>query len=139
MKNKYTTSLLIAITIIVATGQVLKAQSKKDHWRYHHVVKGLKMSKQLESKFSPAFYAYLKEWHAARDIYNDLKDKYRAQIDKRQLTPAQAQELLDNHWKSEEEEIKVKRKYTQVFSQIVKKPYVYYIFQLANDKVPKNL
>ncbi len=139
MKYRHAATFFIAVALLAATGQTVTAQSKKDHWRYRHVSKELKMSKQLQQKFSVAFYAYLKEWHTAKDIYDNVKDKYKAQIDKRQLTPAQAQELLESHWKSEEEETKVKRKYTQVFSQIIKKPYVYYIFKLANDKAPKNI
>ena len=139
MKPQHILKTCIAALLLSAVTQTTTAQSKKDNWRYRHVVKELKIGKQLEKKFSPVFYAYLKEWHTAKDIYDNLKDKYRTQIDKRQLTPEQAQELLESHWKSEEQEVKVKRKYTQLFGQVVKKPYVYYIFKLANDKVPKNI
>ena len=131
----YRTTLLLLLCFF--TVYSLRAQSDKDRWRCRHVVRGLKMSKALEEKFTPVFYAYLKELHEAKDIYDDVKDRYRNAIDKRQLTPTQAQELLDSHWKSDEQEVKVRKKYTLLFSQIVKKPYVYYIFQLANDKVPK--
>ena len=110
------------------------AQTSKDRWRCQHVVKGIKMSSDLQTRFNPVFYAYLKEMHQAGDIYDNLKEKYQTQIDKRQLTNEQAQQLMDAHWTSDAKQVQIKQKYTDLFCKIIKAPYVYEVFRLANDK-----
>src|SRR5574344_1540361 len=119
---------LMAI-LFLSFSNVSLAQSAKDRWRCQHVVKGLKLSKELSAKFSPVFYAYLKELHQAGDVYDNLKDKYKTQINKRQLSVEQAQQLLNAHWDSDEKQVQVRQKYTQLFGKILKMNYVFYTFK----------
>jgi len=136
MIKKTLEKVFVAI-LFISLSNVSFAQSTKDRWRCQHVVKGLKMSKELSEKFSPLFYAYLKELRQAGDLYDNMKDKYKAEIDKRQLTVEQAQQLLDAHWDSDAKQVQVRQKYTQLFSKVIKLPYVYYTFKLSNDKAQK--
>ncbi|MDD4759527.1 MAG: hypothetical protein WCR53_00760 [Bacteroidaceae bacterium] len=135
IKNIFKTAFVVILFLSLSS--VAFAQSTKDRWRCQHVVKGLKLDKELSAKFSPVFYAYLKDLHQAGDLYDNMKDKYKTQIDKHQLTLEQAQQLLDAHWNSDAKQVQVKQKYTQLFSKIIKLPYVYYAFKLSNDKAPK--
>ncbi len=113
----------------------VQAQSEKDTWKLKHIVKTMKMNHNLSVHFTPVFYAYMKELHAAKDIYDNVKKRYKNNIDHHKLTPQQGKELLEAHWKSDEAVVQVRKKYTQQFSTMLSPEHVYRVFTLANDKM----
>lgn len=116
---------------------LLSAQSEKDKERFAYVCTQMGLTKELKAKVQPVFYAYMKELHAAKDIYNDLKDKHLTPIHKKKLTAEQAKALNAARWRSDEEVLKVRRAYTQKFSAILTPQQVYYLFTYANDSKSK--
>ena len=96
--------LLIAVGCLLCTNGT-QAQTSKEKVRHNYVVKQLKLDKTIVGKFSPQFYAYLKELKAAKDIYDKPKDQLRSQIDANKLTEAQAKMLIDAHWKADAKEL----------------------------------
>ena len=113
------------------------AQSDKDRERFAYVATQMHLTKEVKAKLQPMFYAYMKELHAAKDIYNDLKDKNLTAIRKQKITADQARQLNAARWRSDEEVLKVRRAYTQKFSTLLSPQQVYYLFSLANDSKSK--
>ena len=133
------TKCCILFLLVAFSSVQPKAQTTKDKWRLAHVVKNMKMDKPSAEKLTPLFFAYLKELHEAKDIYDIIKKKYKKEIDNHQLTEAQAHELLHAHWRSEAQEVRVKLKYTTEFRQVLSEPEIFFLFRLANDKAPSRL
>lgn len=113
------------------------AQSDKDRERFAYVTTQMKLPKDLKAKLQPIFYAYMKELHAAKDIYNDLKDKNLTAIRKQKITAEQAKQLNAARWRSDEEVLKVRRAYSQKFAAVLSPQQVYYVFSFANDSKSK--
>ncbi len=113
------------------------AQSDKDRERFAYVTTQMKLPKDLKAKLQPIFYAYMKELHAAKDIYNDLKDKNLTAIRKQKITAEQAKQLNAARWRSDEEVLKVRRAYSQKFAAVLSPQQVYYLFSFANDSKSK--
>ena len=113
------------------------AQSDKDRERFAYVTTQMKLPKDLKAKLQPIFYAYMKELHAAKDIYNDLKDKNLTAIRKQKITAEQAKQLNTARWRSDEEVLKVRRAYSQKFAAVLSPQQVYYLFSFANDSKSK--
>ena len=88
-------------------------------------------------KFGPVLKSYLTDKKEAEDIYDDVKDKYKAAEKAGTLTDAQATELLNAKFESAEKELAVKKKYLAEFRKILKPKKVYYAFDLASDKMSK--
>ena len=113
------------------------AQSDKDRERFAYVTTQMKLPKDLKAKLQPIFYAYMKELHAAKDIYNDLKDNNLTAIRKQKITAEQAKQLNAARWRSDEEVLKVRRAYSQKFAAVLSPQQVYYLFSFANDSKSK--
>ena len=113
------------------------AQSDKDRERFAYVTTQMKLPKDLKAKLQPIFYADMKELHAAKDIYNDLKDKNLTAIRKQKITAEQAKQLNAARWRSDEEVLKVRRAYSQKFAAVLSPQQVYYLFSFANDSKSK--
>lgn len=113
------------------------AQSDKDRERFAYVTTQMKLPKDLKAKLQPIFYAYMKELHAAKDIYNDLKDKNLTAIRKQKITAELAKQLNAARWRSDEEVLKVRRAYSQKFAAVLSPQQVYYLFSFANDSKSK--
>ncbi len=113
------------------------AQSDKDRERFAYVTTQMKLPKDLKAKLQPIFYAYMKELHAAKDIYNDMKDKNLTAIRKQKITAEQAKQLNAARWRSDEEVLKVRRAYSQKFAAVLSPQQVYYLFSFANDSKSK--
>ncbi len=126
--------LLIAVGCLLCTNGT-QAQTSKEKVRHNYVVRQLKLDKTIVGKFSPQFYAYLKELKAAKDIYDKPKDQLRSQIDANKLTEAQAKMLIDAHWKADAKELEVKKKYTPIFVGVLGQQKTYQMFRFANDKL----
>ena len=113
------------------------AQSDKDRERFAYVTTQMKLPKDLKAKLQPIFYAYMKELHAAKDIYNDMKDKNLTAIRKQKITAELAKQLNAARWRSDEEVLKVRRAYSQKFAAVLSPQQVYYLFSFANDSKSK--
>lgn len=118
---------------MMATGP-LKAETTKEQQRCAYVMKQMKMAREGRTKFAPVFMAYQKELKAAKAGYNGLKDRLRSSIKGNRLTDAQARQLLDAHWASDEKELEVKRRYTNTFIRMVGAKAAFNVFRFANDK-----
>ncbi|MBQ7742220.1 MAG: hypothetical protein IJT90_04785 [Bacteroidaceae bacterium] len=127
----------LALLVVALIPMLMSAQSDKDRERFAYVSSQMGLTKELKAKVQPVFYAYMKELHAAKDIYNDLKDKYLTPIHKKKITAEQAKALNAARWRSDEEVLKVRRAYTQKFSAILTPQQVYYLFTYANDSKSK--
>ena len=128
---------LLALIAVALMPALMSAQSDKDRERFAYVCNQMNLPKELKSKVQPVFYAYMKELHAAKDIYNDLKDKYLTPIRKQKITAEQAKALNAARWRSDEKVLEVRRAYTQKFSAILTPQQVYYLFSYANDSKSK--
>ena len=127
----------LALLVVALIPMLMSAQSDKDRELFAYVSSQMGLTKELKAKVQPVFYAYMKELHAAKDIYNDLKDKYLTPIHKKKITAEQAKALNAARWRSDEEVLKVRRAYTQKFSAILTPQQVYYLFTYANDSKSK--
>ncbi|MBR1917933.1 MAG: hypothetical protein IJ832_08910 [Bacteroidaceae bacterium] len=128
---------VLLITAIILMPVLCSAQSDKDRERFAYVTTQMKLPKDLKAKLQPIFYAYMKELHAAKDIYNDLKDKNLTAIRKQKITAEQAKQLNTARWRSDEEVLKVRRAYSQKFAAVLSPQQVYYLFSFANDSKSK--
>ena len=128
--------VLLTIAIILMP-VICSAQSDKDRERFAYVSAQMKLTKEVEAKLQPVFYAYMKELHAAKDIYNDLKDKNLTAIRKQKISAELAKQLNAARWRSDEEVLKVRRAYTQKFATVLSPQQVYYVFSFANDSKSK--
>ena len=128
--------VLLTIAIILMP-VICSAQSDKDRERFAYVSAQMKLTKEVKAKLQPVFYAYMKELHAAKDIYNDLKDKNLTAIRKQKISVELAKQLNAARWRSDEEVLKVRRAYTQKFATVLSPQQVYYVFSFANDSKSK--
>ena len=128
--------VLLTIAIILMP-VICSAQSDKDRERFAYVSAQMKLTKEVKAKLQPVFYAYMKELHAAKDIYNDLKDKNLTAIRKQKISAELAKQLNAARWRSDEEVLKVRRAYTQKFAAVLSPQQVYYVFSFANDSKSK--
>lgn len=128
---------VLLITAIILMPVLCSAQSDKDRERFAYVTTQMKLPKDLKAKLQPIFYAYMKELHAAKDIYNDLKDKNLTAIRKQKITAELAKQLNAARWRSDEEVLKVRRAYSQKFAAVLSPQQVYYLFSFANDSKSK--
>ena len=128
---------LLLITAIIMMPALCSAQTDKDRERFAYVCTQMNITKELKSKLQPMFYAYMKELHVAKDIYDNLKDKNLTAIRKQRLTAEQAKQLNAARWRSDEEVLKVRRAYTQKFATILTPQQVYHLFSFANDSKSK--
>lgn len=125
-----TTALLFGVAISAA------AQSKTEK-RYDYTIKNLRLDKKTEAAFGPILKAYLNERKAAGDIYDDVKDKYKAAEKAGTLTDSQAKQLFEAKLESETKELAAKKKYYPEFLKVLKPKKVWYAFDLANEKMSK--
>lgn len=128
-------TLLIAVLVLLPA--LLSAQSDKDKERFAYVATQMKFSKDMKVRVQPVFYAYMKELHAAKDIYDALKEKNLIAIRKQTLTVAQANALTAARWRSDEKVLEVRRAYTQKFAALLSPQQIYYLFSFANDSKSK--
>lgn len=128
-------TLLIAVLVLLPA--MLSAQSDKDKERFAYVATQMKLSKDMKVRVQPVFYAYMKELHAAKDIYDALKEKNLNAIRKQTLTAAQANALTAARWRSDEKVLEVRRAYTQKFAALLSPQQIYYLFSFANDSKSK--
>lgn len=128
---------LLLIAIIAILPAVMNAQSDKDKTRFTYVTTQMKLSKDMCTKLQPVYYAYLKELHAAKNIYDDMKDKYANQIKKKTLTAEQATALTNARWQSDAKVLAVRKAYTQKFQTILTAQQVYFLFSYSNDSKSK--
>lgn len=134
MKRILTFALAAILIAGVSTTAIAQSKVKK---RYDYTLKNLRLDKKTEAQFAPVLKAYLDERKAAGDIYDDVKDKYKAAEKAGTLTDNQANQLLEAKIKSEEQELVVRRKYTAEFKKVLKPKKVYYALDLANDSMSK--
>ena len=129
MKRLITLLLVAVFTLNAATTVSAKSKLEK---RYEYTLKNLRLDKQTEAKFAPLLKAYLTERKAANDIYDDVKDKFKAAEKAGTITDNQAKQLMDAKLESE-----AKKKYYPEFAKVLKMKKVWYAFDLANDKMSK--
>lgn len=130
------TLLLVAACILMAAPTAASAKTKLEK-RYEYTLRNLKLDKQTEAKFGPVLKAYLTERKAANDVYDNVKDKYKAAEKAGTITDAQAKQLMDAKLESETKELATRKKYYPEFAKILKMKKVWYAFDLANEKMSK--
>lgn len=129
---------LLTVLLIAALMPMLSAaQSQKDKERWAYVSTQMKLNKDAKAKVQPVFYNYMKELHAAKDIYDNAKNKLLSAIRKNKLTVAQANQLTNARWTSDAKVLEVRRAYTKKFSAVLTPQQVYYLFSFANDSKSK--
>ena len=127
--------LLIATVLITGTAWAETSQQKVK-LRYDYTLGKLKLSKEKKAEFAPVLLNFIKELQAAKDIYDNVKDKYKSAIKSKKLTQAQTQQLLNAHWQSDAQEAAVKKKYTPQFVRILGAK-AFYAFDYAGDSMKK--
>lgn len=127
---------LTAALLALGTATPALAQTKLEK-RYTYTLSNLHLDKQTEARFGPVLRAYLTERKAANDIFDTVKDKYKAAEKAGTLTDAQAKQLMEAKLESDQKELDAKRKYYPEFLKILKAKKVWYAFDLAGDKMSK--
>jgi hypothetical protein len=114
----------------------VSAQSK-GQIKCSYVIKNLRLNKDQNSKFKPLFMNYVNELKAAKDTYDNLKNKYKPLIKKGKLSEGQAAQLLNAHWNADEKETSVKKKYTSIFILCIGAKKTFEAFDYASDSMKK--
>ena len=125
---------MVSFALTATTSVFAKTKLEK---RYEYTLRNLKLDKATEAKFGPVLKAYLTERKAANDIYDDVKDKYKAAEKAGTITDAQAKQLMDAKLESETKELAAMKKYYPEFAKILKMKKVWYAFEYANEKMSK--
>lgn len=135
MMMKLIMTFLIALLPVV--GITNASAQTKEQIKSSYVLKNLRLDKNTASKFKPLFLNYLKEMKEAKDVYDNVKDKYKASIKKGTLSDSQADQLLNAHWNSDAREIAVKKKYTTIFTSCIGAKRTFLAFDYASDSMKK--
>lgn len=135
MKRIFISSLL-CMTLMSASMPAMAAPTKQQK-RVAYTIKNLKLDAAAQKSLQPILMSYLTELKAAQKPYEDMKDKYKNDIDKGTLTDKVANALLEAKWKSAKEETAVKEKYEKQFRTVLSAKKVWYCFSLLNDKMSK--
>jgi hypothetical protein len=135
MMKKLIMTFLIALLPVV--GITNASAQTKEQIKSSYVLKNLRLDKNTASKFKPLFLNYLKEMKEAKDVYDNVKDKYKASIKKGTLSDSQADQLLNAHWNSDAREIAVKKKYTTIFTSCIGAKRTFLAFDYASDSMKK--
>lgn len=133
MRHPIKLIVLALMLLTVSTGAM--AQSAKQKKRCNYVMSSMKMDKAQRPQFQKLFYAYLKELKTAKDIYDAPKDAVKSDIDKHKISDKQAQELTAKRWQSDEQKLKVRRKYAPLFQKMLGARGTFYVFKYANDNI----
>lgn len=138
MKNLFVaTAMLFAVSLSTAT--CVAQQPSKREIRCNYALKNLSLTKDQQAKVKPVIMAYLKAMHDATDTYDDLKDKYKAEIKAGRLSDAAANQLFAAKWVADAAELKVKKTYAPKFKAIIGAKNTWYCMDLLNDKMSKIL
>jgi len=135
MMKKLIMTFLIALLPVV--GITNASAQTKEQIKSSYVLKNLRLDKNTASKFKPLFLNYLKEMKEAKDVYDNVKDKYKASIKKGTLSDSQADQLLNAHWNSDAREVAVKKKYTTIFTSCIGAKRTFLAFDYASDSMKK--
>jgi len=135
MMMKLIMTFLIALLPVV--GITNASAQTKEQIKSSYVLKNLRLDKNTASKFKPLFLNYLKEMKEAKDVYDNVKDKYKASIKKGTLSDSQADQLLNAHWNSDAREVAVKKKYTTIFTSCIGAKRTFLAFDYASDSMKK--
>ena len=130
-------NIFALVAICIATTSVVSAQTPKDREIFDYVCKKLVLSKDMKTKLRPVFFSYRKELRAAKDIYDNLKDKNITAIKKNKLTPSLATQLNNARWASDTKVTETRIKYSKKFAAVLSPQQVYYLFSYANDSKEK--
>jgi len=125
------------IALLPVIGVLDASAENKEQIKSGYVLKNLRLDKTTEAKFKPLFLNYLKEMKEAKDVYDNVKDKYKAAIKKGNLTDNQAAQLLNAHWNSDAREIAIKKKYTTIFTPCIGVKRTFLAFDYASDSMKK--
>ena len=125
------------IALLPVVGITNASAQTKEQIKSSYVLKNLRLDKNTASKFKPLFLNYLKEMKEAKDVYDNVKDKYKASIKKGTLSDSQADQLLNAHWNSDAREIAVKKKYTTIFTSCIGAKRTFLAFDYASDSMKK--
>lgn len=128
---------ILLVAMIAMLPALMYAQSEKDKARFAYVSTQMNLNKDVKAKLQPLYYAYLKELHAAKDIYDNMKAKYATQIKKNTLTAEQANSLNNARWQSDAKVLEVRKAYTQKFKTVLTAQQVYFLFSYSNDSKSK--
>lgn len=136
MKKIYLTALM-ALTLSLSGVSTTMAAPTKQQKRVAYTLKNLKLDAATQKKLQPILLAYLQELKAASKAYDDMKDKYKGDIDKGVLTDKAATALLAAKWAAAKNETAVKQKYEAKFKELLSPKKVWYCYALLNDKMSK--
>lgn len=135
--KKICLTAFLALTLLMSGSINTQAAPTKQQKRVAYTIKNLKLDATTSKALQPLLLAYLNELKAAQKPYDDLKDKYKNDIDKGTLTDKIATTLLTAKWQAAKNEVAVKQKYEAKFREILSAKKTFYCFSLLNDKMSK--
>jgi len=136
MKKICLSVILMMSLAMYGTVDVMAAPTKQQK-RVVYTLKNLKLDATTQKSLQPLLLSYLQELKAAQKPYDDLKEKYKNDIDKGTLTDKVASALLTAKWTAAKNENTVKEKYDKLFRNVIPAKKVWYCFDLLNDKMSK--
>jgi len=136
MKKNCLTFLLALALVVCGTTYSMAAPTKQQK-RVAYTLKNLKLDAATKKSLQPMLISYLQELKAAQKPYDDLKEKYKNDIDKGTMTDKVATALLQAKWTAARNENAVKEKYDKQFRTVLSVKKVWYCFDLLNDKMSK--
>lgn len=136
MKKIFCIVALAMAFSLTSTSDITAAPTKQQK-RVAYAIKNLKLDATTAKTLQPILMSYLQELKAAQKPYDDLKDKYKTDIDKGTLTDKAATALLAAKWAAAKAETAVKEKYDKQFRTVLSAKKTWYCFDLLNDKMSK--
>ena len=113
------------------------AAPTKQQKKVAYAIKNLKLDANTSKTLQPLLMAYLTELKAVQKPYDDLKDKYKANIKNGSINDKVASALLTAKWDTAKKEVAIKEKYQKKFLEVISAKKVWYCFDLLNDKMSK--
>lgn len=136
MKKIFCT-IVLAISFCLLGTTAMTAAPTKQQKRVAYTIKNLKLDAATSKSLQPILMAYLQELKAAQKPYDDLKEKYKNDIEKGTLTDKVATALLSAKWAAAKAETAVKEKYDKQIRTVLSVKKTWYCFSLLNDKMSK--
>lgn len=135
--KKICLSVIMVLVLSLCCATSTTAAPTKQQKRVAYTLKNLKVDAATSKVLQPLLMAYLTELKAAQKPYEDLKDKYKTDIEKGILTDKVATTLLTAKWAAAKAELSVKQKYQAKFMEHISAKKTWYCFDLLNDKMSK--
>lgn len=136
MKNLIKNTKWILVASLFFATSAIQAQSTSQ-LRVKYIEKNIGISATELSKLSPTIKAFVKDIKVAGDIYDNVKSKYKSNLQNNTLNDKQAAELNTAKLASESKICSIKSAYYPKFQKLTSEKVIFKIYKLVSDKKSK--